>query len=101
MNESPTKSDCGVTACVNANDDLNISQVKLIGLKKLKRSLSFSDGQNITKATIQRRKKRIQMYLGGKPKIEKCTMAVFMDKLQKMHKCESDIDATGIAIQKY
>lgn len=75
------------------NDVLaSTSQVKIVGLKKLKRSLSFSDGQNISKALLQRRKKRIQTYLGGKPKVQKFTMAVFMDKLKNMHKCESDTE---------
>lgn len=66
------------------------SQVKKVGIKKLKRSLSFSDGHNISKALVQRRKKRIQTYLGGKPKTQKCTMAAFMEKINNMHKSDTE-----------
>lgn len=65
-----------------ADDDDASSQVKLVGNKKIKRCLSFAVGSHPTKTLVQKRRKRIQTVLGGKPKTKRVSMDTFMKKLK-------------------
>lgn len=66
----------------SCNADDVASQVKLIGNKKIKRCLSFAVGSHPTKTLVQKRRKRIQNVLGGKPKTKRISMDTFMKKLK-------------------
>lgn len=65
----------------NNADDVS-SQVSLVGSKKIKRCLSFAAGPRPTKTLVQKRRKRIQTVLGGKPKTKRVSMDTFMKKLK-------------------
>ena len=60
------------------------NQTNLIGVKKIRRSLKFTDGINVTKTTIQTRKKRVQK-LFGKQKAKKISMQNFLQHLNTLH----------------
>ncbi|KAG4078170.1 hypothetical protein HA402_002222 [Bradysia odoriphaga] len=72
------------------------SQATVIGSRKKKRCLSFTVGSHPTKTLVQKRRKRIQTVLGGKPKSKKISMAMFMKKLEAIHssndKCAEEKD---------
>lgn len=53
-----------------------------IGGRKLRRSVSFSDGLNISKSTIQTRRKRIKRLFGRPLKLEKISMNEFLTHLR-------------------
>lgn len=74
------------------------SQVKLVGLKKLKRSLSFStDHSRTNKTTVLKRRRRIKDRLGTTKKPSKFSMQLFIEKMEAMqnnekselHTCDS------------
>lgn len=67
----------------NNADDMS-GQVTLIGSRKIKRCLSFTVGSHPTKTLVQKRRKRIQSVLGGKPKTKKISMDMFMKKLKSI-----------------
>lgn len=65
-------------------DDVPGQATTVIGNRKIKRCLSFTIGSHPTKTLVQKRRKRIQTVLGGKPKTKKISMAMFMKKLEAM-----------------
>lgn len=64
------------------------SCVKLIGIKKLKRRLSCSDGYKVNKTTAKKRRGRISKFLGKSQKGPKISMEFFLNKLRAMHSDE-------------
>lgn len=75
------------------NDDgisQNCTLTKNVGIKKLKRSLSCSDGTNVSKAIVQKRKRKIKDLLGNQKKPPKFSMDFFMEKMQAMQNIESN-----------
>lgn len=75
-------------AAADDNDSL-LSQVNFIGLKKLKRSLSFSDGSSANKTTVMKRKRQIKKFMGNYKKAKKLSMADFLNKLHAMNQNSS------------
>lgn len=82
------------------------NQVNFIGLRKLKRSLSCSDGSAATKTTVLKRKRQIKKFMGNYKKAKKLSMAEFLNKLHAMNQNSSSYngeetgvnsDATGTA----
>lgn len=66
------------------------SQFKLVGLKKLKRSLSFStDHSRTNKATVLKRRRRIKDRLGTTKKPTKFSMQMFIEKMEAMQSNEA------------
>lgn len=72
-------------ASSSATKDDASSCVKLIGVKKLKRRLSCSDGMKPNKVTAKKRKGRIIKFLGKSQKSPKISMEFFLNKLRAMH----------------
>lgn len=66
------------------------SQFKLVGLKKLKRSLSFStDHSRTNKATVLKRRRRIKTRLGSTKKPTKFSMQTFIEKMEALQAREA------------
>lgn len=60
------------------------NEMRLVGLKKIKRSINFKDHLNITKTTLQSRRKKIKHLFGGTTgkKFNKLSMDAFLQRLQ-------------------
>lgn len=63
--------------------------ITFIGNKKQKRSLAFSDGSNIKKTIVKKRKIRIKRFLGNISKKPKFSMEYFMMKMEAMHNLDN------------
>lgn len=69
------------------------TQCKLIGSRKLKRSLSFSsDHARPNKATILKRRRRIKDRLGVTKKTTKFSMQLFIEKMEALQSIEAKDD---------
>lgn len=67
--------------------------VMFVSAQKFRRAIHFKDHLNISKQTVQHRRKRIKRLLGSGNKLKKMTMDAFMSHLTEMHKVnEDDID---------
>lgn len=61
------------------------NELRLIGLKKLKRSINCKDGVTVSKTTVQSRRKKIKTLLGTtSKKFNKLSMDAFLQHLQGM-----------------
>ncbi|KAJ6638810.1 L-dopachrome tautomerase yellow-f2 [Pseudolycoriella hygida] len=65
----------------DSNNEDASSQVRLVGSRKMKRCLTFTDGSHPTKTLVQKRRRRIQSVLSVK-KTKKMSMDKFMEKLK-------------------
>lgn len=72
-------------------DDIS-GQVTVVGNRKIKRCLSFTVASHPTKTLVQKRRKRIQTVLGGKPKTKKMSMETFMNKLKAIQESNDRCD---------
>lgn len=91
------KSTCLETIFEENDEDVSSSTandaggcVKLIGIKKLKRRLSCSDGYKVNKTTAKKRRGRISKFLGKSQKGQKISMEFFLNKLRSMHSEEHE-----------
>ncbi|XP_059619348.1 protein tantalus, partial [Phlebotomus argentipes] len=50
-----------------------------LGNRKLNRSIKFSDGKNVSKVTVQNRRKKIKEIFGRIPKYKKIPMDFFLE----------------------
>lgn len=69
----------------SSSSDKSVTTKRLhsfMGGRKLRRSISFSDGLNIPKSTIQTRRKRIKRLFGRPLKLEKISMDAFLTHLR-------------------
>lgn len=77
----------------SSNNKINTFLMKKC--KKLRRSLSLSDGFNINKSLQSKRKNRVKKYLGKKPrKFKKISMSNFMDYLKTLENSISETTDT-------
>lgn len=66
----------------NANGNYTFEPTKVFGKRKIKRSMSCSDGFNTSKTLKQKRKNRIRKIFGVHKKIKSISMKKFMEHLQ-------------------
>lgn len=66
----------------NANENYTLEPAKVFGKRKIKRSMSCSDGFNTSKTLKQKRKNRIRKIFGVHKKIKSISMKKFMEHLQ-------------------
>lgn len=67
------------------------NELRMIGLKKLKRTIAFKDGVNIHKTTVQSRRKKIKLLFGtSTKKFNKLSMDAFLLHLQGMREGEQE-----------
>lgn len=70
------------------------NELRLIGLKKFKRSMACKDGFTINKATVQSRRKKIKTLFGGgtgaPKKFNKLSMDAFLQHLQSLSEESED-----------
>lgn len=72
------------------------NELRMIGLKKLKRSMNFKDGLNISKTTVQSRRKKIKTLFGTtSKKFNKLSMDAFLEHLQGMREREDGEEGDG------
>lgn len=72
------------------------SELRLIGLKKLKRSIAFKDGVTISKTTVQSRRKKIKTLFGTTAKkFNKLSMDAFLQHLQGLREGDEEEDGDG------
>ncbi|XP_067644960.1 protein tantalus [Eurosta solidaginis] len=78
-------------AIVSANTSL-----RFIGLKKIKRSLSCSDGLNTNKTLIKQRRAKIKKIFGRRNVCKKISLSDFIDRLNKNFDDDADIEDAGL-----
>lgn len=61
----------------------------LLGNRKVNRSIKFTDGKNISKVTIQNRRKRIREMFGRAQKFKKVSMEYFLEHFTGVKSTES------------
>lgn len=66
----------------DANENYTLEPAKVFGKRKIKRSMSCSDGFNTSKTLKQKRKNRIRKIFGVHKKIKSISMKKFMEHLQ-------------------
>lgn len=66
----------------NANENYTLEPAKVFGKRKIKRSMSCSDGFNTTKTLKQKRQNRIRKIFGAHKKIKSISMKKFLEHLQ-------------------
>lgn len=66
----------------NASENYTLEPTKVFGKRKIKRSMSCSDGFNTSKSLKQKRKNRIRKIFGVHKKIKSISMKKFMEHLQ-------------------
>lgn len=67
------------------------NELRMIGLKKLKRTIAFKDGVNTNKTTVQSRRKKIKTLFGSSTKkFNKLSMDAFLLHLQGMREEEQE-----------
>lgn len=66
----------------NPNENYTLEPAKVFGKRKIKRSMSCSDGFNTTKTLKQKRKNRIRKIFGVHKKIKSISMKKFLEHLQ-------------------
>lgn len=66
----------------NSNENYTLEPAKVFGKRKIKRSMSCSDGFNTSKTLKQKRKNRIRKIFGVHKKIKSISMKKFMEHLQ-------------------
>lgn len=74
------------------------NELRLLGLKKLKRNMTCKDGLNIPKATVLSRRKKIKSLFGAKTKYTKVSMDAFLEHLQSMRDGEEENEHPSTAI---
>lgn len=65
-----------------ANENYTLEPAKVFGKRKIKRSMSCSDGFNTSKTLKQKRKNRIRKIFGAHKKVKSISMKKFMEHLQ-------------------
>ena len=74
------------------------NELRLIGLKKLKRSMAFKDAFNIPKSTVQTRRKKVKALFGTSAnKFNKLSMDAFLQHLQSMREEPDEESEQGSA----
>lgn len=74
------------------------NELRLIGLKKLKRSMTCKDGVTISKTTVQSRRKKIKTLFGtssSTKKFNKLSMDAFLMHLKSLSEDEGDNERDG------
>lgn len=66
----------------DANENYTLEPAKVFGKRKIKRSMSCSDGFNTTKTLKQKRKNRIRKIFGVHKKMKSISMKKFLEHLQ-------------------
>lgn len=67
------------------------NELRMIGLKKLKRTMNFKDGFTVSKTTVQSRRKKIKTLFGTtSKKFNKLSMDAFLEHLQSMREDEGE-----------
>lgn len=66
----------------NAHDNFTFEDSNVFGKKKIKRSVSCTDGLNTSKTLKQKRKRRIQKIFGVHKKLKSISMKKFLERLQ-------------------
>lgn len=66
----------------DANENYTLEPTKVFGKRKIKRSMSCSDGFNASKTLKQKRKNRIRKIFGVHKKIKSISMKKFLEHLQ-------------------
>ncbi|XP_054733009.1 protein tantalus-like [Anastrepha obliqua] len=83
----------GQAASVSSNTTL-----RFIGLKKIRRSLSFSDGLNTNKTLAKQRRAKIKKNFGRRSVCNKISLDDFIDRLNKSFGDDTDIDDAALDI---
>ncbi|XP_055377077.1 protein tantalus [Condylostylus longicornis] len=78
----------------------NSNEQGLLGKRKLKRSLSCSDGLNITKATIKNRRQKIKRLFGKRFALKKINLAEFKEKLNSSMEEWEDLNDNSEIFEK-
>nr|XP_014100180.1 protein tantalus [Bactrocera oleae] len=68
------------------------SALRLIGLRKIRRSLSCSDGLNTNKTLIKQRRAKIKKAFGRRSACKKISLHDFIDRLNKSYGDEADVE---------
>uniref|UniRef100_A0A0A1X1R4 Protein tantalus n=1 Tax=Zeugodacus cucurbitae TaxID=28588 RepID=A0A0A1X1R4_ZEUCU len=80
----PRRGDDTVATCSTA--------LRLIGLRKIRRSLSCSDGLNTNKTLIKQRRAKIKKVFGRRSACKKISLHDFIDRLNKSFGDEADVE---------
>lgn len=67
---------------IDTNENSMVEDTKVFGKRKIKRSVSCSDGFTTTKTLKQKRKRRIQKIFGVHKKLKPISMKKFLERLQ-------------------